>query len=169
MDTINGLPAHVLLVHGVVVFIPLTLLLLVLSVVWPAAQRRIGVVLPVLAALTLVLVPVTTDAGEWLERHLPGADENPLVRAHTELGDTLLPWVVGMFVGAVLVWLVPFLARRGWKPELTKAVWLRAVIGVLAVAVGVVAVVQTIRIGDSGAKAVWTGNVSSTPTGGDQG
>ena len=40
MSTVNGLPAHVLLVHAVVVLVPLTSLLLVLVAVWPAARRR---------------------------------------------------------------------------------------------------------------------------------
>lgn len=163
MTSINGLPAHILLVHAVVIFIPLAALLVVLAVAWPAAHRRIGVVLPIIALIALVLVPVATDAGEWLEARLPGAESNPLIQAHTRLGDELLPWAIGMFIGALAVWLVPTLARRGVKPDLLGAVWLRAVIGVLAVALSVVAVVQVVRIGDSGSKAVWSGNVCADP------
>ncbi|MFZ2177676.1 MAG: hypothetical protein WAW17_27340 [Rhodococcus sp. (in: high G+C Gram-positive bacteria)] len=36
----NGLPAHVLLVHFVVVLAPLTAILLILCALWPAARRR---------------------------------------------------------------------------------------------------------------------------------
>jgi hypothetical protein len=61
---IHGLPAHVLLVHAVVVLIPLSALLVVLSAAWPAARRRIGVASPLLALVNLALVPVTTHAGE---------------------------------------------------------------------------------------------------------
>lgn len=163
MTSINGLPAHILLVHAVVIFIPLTALLVVLAVAWPAAHRRIGVVLPIVALVTLVLVPVAVDAGEWLQSRLPGAESNPLIRAHTELGDQLLPWAIAMFVGALALWLLPTLARRGVQAEVLGAGWLRAVVGVLAVAVSVVAVVQVVRIGDTGSKAVWSGNVCVDP------
>lgn len=162
-SSINGLPAHVLLVHGVVVFIPLTALLLILAAAWPAARRKIGVVLPILALVSLVLVPIATQAGEWLEHRLPGAESNPLIRAHTELGDELLPWAIGMLIAALLLWGLPVLAGRGIRTDLLGAVWLRAVVAVLAVAVSVVAVVQVVRIGDSGAKAVWTGTVCADP------
>jgi hypothetical protein len=38
MGTVNGLPAHILLVHAIVVLLPLAALLLVLTAVWPAAS-----------------------------------------------------------------------------------------------------------------------------------
>ncbi|WP_233625292.1 hypothetical protein [Actinoplanes sp. ATCC 53533] len=42
MGTVNGLPAHILLVHAIVVLLPLAALLLVLTAVWPAARRRLA-------------------------------------------------------------------------------------------------------------------------------
>ena len=42
MGTVNGLPAHVLLVHAIVVLLPLAALLLVLTAVWPAARSRLA-------------------------------------------------------------------------------------------------------------------------------
>jgi hypothetical protein len=39
LTTISGLPAHVLLVHALVVLAPLTALLEVLCALWPAARR----------------------------------------------------------------------------------------------------------------------------------
>jgi hypothetical protein len=67
--TIAGLPAHALLVHIVVVMVPLTALLVILTVLWPAAQRRLGIITPLVAFATLVAVPLTTQSGEWLEHH----------------------------------------------------------------------------------------------------
>ena len=63
---ISGLPMHVLLVHGTVVFVPLAALCTVLSIVWPAARRRLGIVTPLIALVALVLVPITQQAGAWL-------------------------------------------------------------------------------------------------------
>lgn len=108
---INGLPAHVLLVHLVIALIPLAGAALVASAVWPAARRRLGVVAPLLALAALVSVPITTQAGEWLRDHLANniGRTNPAIRKHVELGDGLLPWALGIFVMSAVVW---FLARR---------------------------------------------------------
>ena len=100
MSMANGLPAHVLLVHAVVVLVPLTSLLLVLVAVWPAARRRWASLTAVLAVITLVAVPLTTEAGEWLEHRLPHSD---LIETHAELGDTMLPWAVGLALVALVV------------------------------------------------------------------
>ncbi|MEU6006101.1 DUF2231 domain-containing protein [Streptomyces sp. NPDC047453] len=165
MSLVNGLPAHVLLVHAVVVLVPLSALALVLCALWPHAARRLGPVLPLLALVTLVSVPLTTQAGEWLERHVSG---DALVRRHAELGDGLLPWALGLFVLAAGVW---WMSRRTPAPDGgTRA---GSVLRVAAVALSVVvaagAVVDVYRIGDSGAKAAWHDAYSKTATqpGGD--
>jgi len=64
--SIHGLPAHVLLVHAVVMVVPLTALLLLASAWWPAARRKLGFCTPLLALIAVVHVPITTHAGEWL-------------------------------------------------------------------------------------------------------
>ncbi|BDM74619.1 hypothetical protein HEK616_81060 (plasmid) [Streptomyces nigrescens] len=164
MSLINGLPAHVLLVHFVVVFVPLTALALVACAIWPAVAQRIGIALPLFALVTFASVPLTTNAGEWLEGHV---DSNALVRRHTELGDGLLPWAAGLFVLAVAVWWVARRnaaagtsrsARRSLAPARIAAVLLS-----LVVATG--AVVDVYRIGDSGAKAAWHDGFSKTASG----
>jgi hypothetical protein len=175
MSLINGLPAHVLLVHFVVVLVPLTALALVVASVWPVAARRIGVVLPVMALVTLASVPLATEAGEWLERHV-GSD--PLVRRHAELGDGLLPWALGLFLLAAAVW---WTTRRAAAAEngtqnggqgvgratgRTGSV-VRIAAAVLSVVVAAGAVVDVYRIGDSGAKAAWHDAYSKTTTGGE--
>ncbi|MGW4565536.1 DUF2231 domain-containing protein [Streptomyces sp. NPDC004561] len=162
MNLVNGLPAHVLLVHVVVVLIPLTALALVAAALWPAAARRLGVLLPALALVGLVSVPLTTHAGEWLEQHVA---DDALVRRHTELGDGLLPWALGLFVLAAIVW---WAARRGARETGRSggsrwfALPVRIVLGLLSVAVAAGAVVDVYRIGDSGAKAAWHDAYSKT-------
>ncbi|MFF0477767.1 DUF2231 domain-containing protein [Streptomyces sp. NPDC004284] len=163
LGLINGLPAHVLLVHVVVVLVPLAALVLVSCACLPRVGRRFGLAMPVLALAALVSVPLATEAGEWLERHVEG---DPLVRRHTELGDGLLPWAVGLFVLAAAVWwvqrqattAVPDRAPAGWvrsAPVRTAAV-------VLSLLVGVGSTVQVYRIGESGAKAAWHDGYSAT-------
>ncbi|MER6799865.1 DUF2231 domain-containing protein, partial [Amycolatopsis mediterranei] len=101
MTTVNGLPAHILLVHAIVVLLPLAALLLVLSALWPAVRRKVAGPNAILAILVVVLVPITTDAGEWLERRVAST---PLVRTHTELGDTALYVAIPVAVLALVVW-----------------------------------------------------------------
>lgn len=152
LTVINGLPAHVLFVHFVIVLVPLSALALVVCAAWPSSARRLGLVLPALALVTLASVPLATHAGEWLESHV-GTD--PLISKHAELGDGLLPWAIGLFLLSALVW---WAARR----PATASRLVR--FGVLAVclAVSVGAVVDVYRIGDSGAKAAWHDNYSKT-------
>jgi len=174
MTMINGLPAHVLLVHLVVVLIPVSAVLVVLVAAWPAARRRLDVLTAALAVAALVAVPITTDAGEWLERRVP---RTPLIRAHTQLGDTMLPWAIGLAVIALVVLGRERVAhRQAARASEPSAVEIRdggrhqresrrdrlvtAVVGVLAVVVAVGSVVTVYRIGDSGARAAWTGQFS---------
>ncbi|MFC4033399.1 DUF2231 domain-containing protein [Streptomyces polygonati] len=162
---IDGLPAHVLFVHFVVVLVPLTALAAVVCAVQPRYARRIGLVLPLLGLVTLGLVPVTTHAGEWLESRV---GDDPLVREHTELGDGLLPWAAGLFLVTLAVW---WLGRRpaqsaepaaggasAGRARWTSPTVLRTAAVVLAVAVSAGAVVDVYRIGESGAKAAWHDN-----------
>ncbi|MEU5599672.1 DUF2231 domain-containing protein [Streptomyces sp. NPDC020298] len=168
MSLVNGLPAHVLLVHVVVVLVPLTALALVACAVWPRAARRLGPLLPLLALVSLVSVPLTTQAGEWLERHV---DSDALVRRHAELGDGLLPWVLGLFVLATVVW---WAARRPAPTTDTtptdtgrwSALPVRIAVTVLSLAVAAGAVIDVYRIGDSGAKAAWHDGFSKTTSNG---
>ncbi|MFD6025294.1 DUF2231 domain-containing protein [Streptomyces griseoluteus] len=163
LTVINGLPAHVLFVHFVIVLVPLSALALVICAVWPAGARRLGLLLPALALVTLASVPLATHAGEWLEAHV---ESDPLVREHAELGDGLLPWAAGLLVLAAAVW---WMARRSaptagrtadasWAPPAL----LRGAVAVLSLAVAVGAVVDVYRIGDSGAKAAWHDSFSKT-------
>ncbi|MEW2120580.1 DUF2231 domain-containing protein [Streptomyces sp. NPDC005474] len=159
LDLINGIPAHVLFVHVVVILVPLTALALILCAALPSVMRRFGIALPALALVSLISVPLTANAGEWLERHV---DSDPLVRRHAELGDELLPWVIGLFLVSAAVW---WFYRR--TPEVggsagTVSMPLRVAAAMLSLVIGVGVGVQVYRIGDSGAKAAWHDAYSAT-------
>lgn len=163
VNEINGLPAHILLIHLVVIGIPVAGLLTVLSALWPAARRRLGISTPVVALLALICVPITTDAGEWLQDRVYGGFTNPLIVRHAELGDELLPWAIGLFVVATAAWGLPVLAARWGGRAVLVSVGARAGVGVLAVVLAAVAVVQVYRIGDTGAEAAWSSNFCAQP------
>lgn len=115
-DTINGIPTHILLVHAVIVLLPLAALALVASALWPTMRRKLGVLTPLLALVALGFVPLATNAGEWLRDHVPNTD---LIRKHTELGDTLLPWAIGIFVLSAAVWWIGRRYGMEWSPTTT--------------------------------------------------
>src|SRR3954463_4216838 len=71
MTTVNGMPAHILLVHAVVVLLPLAAFLLVLTALWEPARRRLAAANAILSIFVVIIVPMTTGAGEWLERRVP--------------------------------------------------------------------------------------------------
>jgi hypothetical protein len=161
---IHGLPAHVLLIHLVVVLVPVAALVLIAQAWSRPIRRWAGVGGPLLCLGALVMVPVTTHAGNWLRDHLAQQLRNsPAVARHAHLGNQLLPYVAGMFVLSCAVW---FLGRRTAEatepvvlPPTAGAAAVQVVVAVLATVVAVGAVVQTYRIGDSGAQAVWSGSV----------
>jgi hypothetical protein len=167
MGTVNGLPAHILLVHAIVVLLPLAALLLLLTAVWPAARRRFAGANAVLSALVVVLVPVTTSAGEWLEHRVT---ESALLREHAEIGDTAIWVALPVAVLALVIWWRQreetaasrvATGRRTYLAPLSLTV--TRVIVALAVVFAGSAVYDTYRIGDSGAKAAWTDSFSSSP------
>jgi len=155
VSTIDGLPAHVLLVHFVVVLAPVAGVLLVLCAVWPAARRRtvwltVGAVV-VVAALT----PLTIDAGEWLQSRLSAP---PDVAAHARLGVSMSYVAVGLVVGTLLV-----AGIHVWERFRAPAgLALRMGVAVVTVAIGVGTVLQVYRIGESGARAAWADQIAGT-------
>jgi hypothetical protein len=161
-DEISGIPIHILLVHAIVVLVPLTALLTVLSALWPAARRRIGVITPLLGLATLILVPITQNAGEWLQARVGNA---PLIREHVDLGETMLWFAIGLFIASLLAWGVPtVLARSAGKPP---APWIGVLVAVIAIALAGASVVQVYRVGESGSKAVWSGLFCEQPVNAD--
>ncbi|SEO76196.1 hypothetical protein [Amycolatopsis saalfeldensis] len=199
MTTLNGLPAHVLLVHAIVVLLPLASLLLVLSALWPAARRKLAGPNALLSLLVVALVPITTDAGDWLEHRVAST---PLIRAHTQLGDTALYVAIPVAVLALAVWWRqreaartvpaslespatesvvaspggPGAAKLATRPAVARRVFLApastvvtVVVAVLSVAAAGAAVYDVYRIGDSGAQASWQGQFSPAPVPGGHG
>jgi VanZ family protein len=153
MSVINGLPAHILFVHLIVVLAPLTAVLAVVSAVWPAARRRLVWLVLALALVVMVTTPLTTEAGEWLE-HKVG--ESPAVEIHAELGDTMLYFAIALLVAAALL---AFLHVRESRATVNTVV--AVVIAAVVVLASVATTVQVYRIGDSGSRATWGDMVSA--------
>jgi uncharacterized membrane protein len=155
MSTFNGLPAHILLNHFVVVLAPLTAVLAILCVLWPAARRRLIWLVLLLAAGTLVLTPLTTNSGAWLAARV--GPSSPALTMHEQLGETLIYMAAALVASVTLLTAVHIRQARGGTVKFA----LHALVGVLVIAAAAATLVQTYRIGDSGARAAW-GNVTSS-------
>jgi hypothetical protein len=159
MNTVNGLPAHILLVHAIVVLLPLSALLLVLTALSPAIRRRLAGPNALLSVLVVLLVPLTTSAGEWLASRVPAT---ATLHTHTELGDSAIFYALPIAALALVVWWRDREARatsgrRTFLAPLSTAV--TGVVTVLSLVVGAAGVYGIYRIGDSGAKAAWSSGV----------
>lgn len=113
MSVLLGLPAHPLLVHLMVVAIPLAALLAMVVAGFPRVPGLIKLTALVLGALSVALVPLMESSGKALEEKVP---DSAAVERYAQLGETLLPWVIGLLVVIVAVvaddrWLRP--ARLG--------------------------------------------------------
>jgi hypothetical protein len=179
-DSILGLPVHPLIVHAVVVLVPLAAVLVAAAAVSPRFRAWSLYATPLVSLVALGLVPLATDSGEGLQRTVANS---ALVQEHAEMGDTLLPLMLGVtllaFVQSWLHWRgartsaadgsasVPAgkPARSAAGPQTPRAVVLT--VAALALLLSLGTLVQVGRIGHSGAKAVWTNvKVSGGESGG---
>lgn len=152
---INGLPAHPMLVHFLVVLAPLTAVLAILCALWPAARQRLAWAVLALAGFIAVLTPIAAEAGEWLEHKV---EESAALETHEHLGKTMIYFALALLVAAVLLVITQVRANRG--KALPKA--LSAVVAVFVLAASVATTVQVYRIGHSGAEATWGDVVVAT-------
>jgi ABC-type branched-subunit amino acid transport system permease subunit len=160
VSTFNGLPAHILLNHFVVVLGPLAAILAIICALWPAARRRLIWLVLVLAVITLILTPLTTSAGRWLGGRV---GPSPALTTHEQLGDTLIYMVAALVAALMLLTAVHIRQARGRTVKFA----LHTLVLVLVIAAAAATLVQTYRIGDSGARAAW-GNLASNLAGSSQ-
>jgi len=149
MTTIAGLPAHALLVHAIVVLAPLVALLEMLCAFWPAARRRLVWLVLALAAVNLVLTPLTTAAGDWLYNQLGIA--SPILETHRQRGEWMIYFSAALLVVAIALAVMHWLEGRSDKRRTVATV----VVAIVALAVGISSIIGVVRIGDAGAEAVW--------------
>ena len=155
MTVINGLPAHALLVHLVVVLVPLTALLAIVCGLWPAARRGQLLWLTLaLATATMILTPITSDAGEWLYdlRTKP----SPILREHAERGETMVYFAAALLAVAIGLVVLRLIERRSDRRGMVT----RIVVGIIVLAVGISSTIQVYRTGDAGAQSVWGGEIA---------
>lgn len=156
MLEIGGLPAHILLIHAVVVLAPIAGLG---AIAYAAAPRWRTYLAWPLGVLSLVLVPLsllTAQAGEQLQEARPAS---AMIRAHAQQGDVLKAVSVLFFVVVAAMLVVSFepIGRRfAFLGRLRDNRAVRVALLVAGVAAGVFFVYQSIITGHSGATSVWS-------------
>lgn len=156
-DTIAGLPLHPLVVHATEVIVPAAALVLLLAVLWPRF-RRWAPYLPLgLSIIAVVLVPLSTESGEALEHRVGG---NDLIETHSQLAEGLLPWLVALAVVALALAL--WHRKDSWSLSYRNLTWIPVALAVAGVLAATGTTVQAVRVGHSGATAVWSGDVASS-------
>jgi hypothetical protein len=160
MIEIGGLPAHILLIHGVVVLAPLSGLFAIVFALVRRTRRYLAWPLGVLALLMVPLSVLTAQAGEQLEGERPASE---LIRVHAEQGG-FFRFVTAIFLVVVVAQIVAAFpsvalrgsALRGLRTALA-ARWPVPVTSVLGVLAGVFIIYQSILTGHSGSASVWSG------------
>ncbi|MEU8179138.1 DUF2231 domain-containing protein [Micromonospora sp. NPDC049044] len=159
-----GLPAHPLVVHAAVVFVPLLALLSVGYALVAPIRPHTRWVLGLLAVGAPVAALLATQSGDAFFARMRAANRVtpefvPKIEAHQEFGDNTLWATLGLAIVALaLVWFVPPRAAEasstgGARPGRALTVALQ----VLSLIAAGVAVYYVVRTGDSGAKVVWEG------------
>jgi hypothetical protein len=158
IDQLFGLPAHPLVVHLPVVFIPLTLMLAVAAVAWARGRRILSLVVAGAATISMLGAQIAVMSGSSLEEQVR---ETSLLEQHAELGEGTRTLAILMFLAAAA-----FVARE-WSdhPRVPGAARLRGLLApravgvVLSVALLASAGLTTVwvaRAGHLGAKATWS-------------
>ncbi|MGA0208686.1 MAG: DUF2231 domain-containing protein [Candidatus Nanopelagicales bacterium] len=154
LDTIFGLPTHVLIVHATVVFLPLAVLGAVVIVVKRNLIHRLGALTVIIAAIGAGAAWVSRGSGEQL------ASRVGFPEPHVEYGDALPLHATAFFVVVLVYWLV----ARGIPGNRSRPWWVM-VIRVVVIIGGVGLLWSTIITGHSGAEATWGAIIENTRPG----
>ena len=159
-ERISGLPAHALLLHAAVVFIPLLVLAALAFGLVPGLRGRVWWAAALLAVIAPVAAFAAKESGEALEGILRAkgysAEILAQVATHADYGG-LTFWLtvaLGLLV-LVHVYLAGSFPRVPAPAGVPAAVSL--VLGLVTAVVAVITAYYVYKTGDSGAKAVWTG------------
>lgn len=157
---IGGLPAHILLIHAVVVLAPMAGVMAVVFAVWRRSRAYLAWPLGVLALLMVPLSILTAEAGEQLEDVRPTSE---LIKEHAEQGGffrivtvIFLVVVAAQVLAAFPSMLSRWTVLRGAVQALSTR-WLVPATSVLGVLAGLFLIYESVVTGHSGSASVWGG------------
>jgi len=163
IHTAFGLPAHPLIIHVPVNFVPLLGLAAIALAVWPKLQDRFLLPLTIFSVATMAATLLAVGAGEAFredrERTLPQAlADDPTLQDHADAGSTVRITMV-----LLTLMLVAMLFAKRRPPAVN------IVLRVLTVLLAATAIFFVIRTGHLGAKLAWGPEGGGGPFPGVQG
>ena len=159
-ERFGDLPLHVLVIHVTVLVLPVGALTAIVFALVPKWRWLLRWPTLLLGLGSLVCAFVAKESGEAFVKAVPQLD--PLVKVHQDRGDLLFIFCIVFAVVAVAAFLLlggPTALASGKGAKETKSRPLELVVSAAVLVIGVVVIYQTIRTGDAGAKAVWTGQL----------
>ena len=159
-ERFGDLPLHVLVIHLAVVALPVAALTLIVFAVVPRWRWLLRWPALILGLGALVCAFVAKKSGEAFVAAVPSLQQP--VKVHEARGDLLFWFCLAFAVIAVIAVLVlsgPSSLASGKGAKATKSRPLELLTSAAVVVIGVLVIYQTIRTGDAGAKAVWTGQL----------
>jgi hypothetical protein len=104
IHTAFGLPAHPLILHVPVIFVPLLGLAALATAIRPVLMDRYGTALGAFAVVTMAATLLTAGAGEAFADSRQGPPSH-LLHEHAEAGQTLRLFVIGL-TAALVAWML---------------------------------------------------------------
>jgi len=152
-DTVAGLPVHPLVDHLVVIALPTFALLTIVLVFIPKLRKNYGLVTLAGLAIATGAAFVAKQSGEALAMRVGYPTD------HANMGENLVV-ISALLFGAAVVWF--FLLSN---PKMISAMIVK-LIGYATALIAVVALVVTVLVGHSGAKATWESRLNpvASPT-----
>ncbi|MCO1595272.1 hypothetical protein M8C17_08860 [Micromonospora sp. RHAY321] len=154
-EEILGLPAHVLVVHAVVMFVPLLALVAVAYVGLPRRRHRLDWALGLLAVAAPLTAFVAVQSGEaFTDALVARGFQGPIldqIFEHSRYGDILFRIVGPLGIAAILL----LVATSGHPRVPRLPALVTPVLSVAVVALSIAAVVYVYLTGHSGAETVW--------------
>ncbi len=149
ISNIFGLPAHPIFVHAAVVLLPLAALGSILVAAKPRWRKHYAPLVAALAIAAVGSVGLAQGSGEKLEDRVV---ETPLIEKHTDQGESVLPWAIGVALVATATATLPLVEGLGTKfspRNLTLGLVLASAL------VGAGSTWVLVAVGHSGANATW--------------
>jgi amino acid transporter len=159
-ERFGDLPLHVLVIHLAVVLLPVSALTGIVFALVPKWRWLLRWPVLLLGLGSALVALLAKESGEAFEAAIPPLE--PVVALHQERGELLVWFTLAFAVLAILAFFglggpSALASRRGARPPRSRP--LELVVSAAVVVVAVLVIVQTIRTGDAGADAVWTGQL----------
>jgi hypothetical protein len=162
-DRFSGLPAHPLIVHGAVVFVPLLALGAILYAVAPMLRGHLRWPVGLLGIVAPLAIVAARISGEDFKanKNVQSPQMQNLIRAHESYGTKAMWFTIALGV-VVLVFVYLIGAGRtvgtsGSAAVATRPMALQIAFAVVAVVLAGVVAYYVFKVGDSGAHMAWGG------------